>query len=159
MIRYLLLTLSFSLAWPAFSATLQDLSALHGCWRGNAQGGVLQESWTKPMGGMMFGTDMIIDANGKSLGWGNMVLSSSTSGVQFGYGESGAAIEYFDLKKFSGTGGEIAVTFANSSKSGPNEVVLTVTGNRSLRIQLFGNGGPSGLDLTIDRVSDTAECP
>jgi hypothetical protein len=144
----------------AYGTGVQDLSALRGCWQGAVQGGILQESWSAMSAGMMFGTDQLLDSTGaKSLGWGSMTITPGNSGIQFGYSDGGTAQQVFDLAKITGSNGDLSVTFANTSTSDVNAVVLTLTGNQSLRIQLFGQGGSAGYDFLLNRISQTAECP
>lgn len=158
MLHKLITLIALGFVPAAFATSVQDFSGMHGCWRGNGPAGVLQESWSKVSGGMMFGSDQLMDGNGNTLGWGAMTIISKNSRVQFGYSDNGAAQQVFDLAEFNVSKAGFTATFTNDSSTDVTKVIFSLTDGKTMRVQLFG-GKVDGLDLTSTRVSDTADCP
>jgi hypothetical protein len=159
MLRFLIVSVGLILSASASAASYQDLAMLHGCWRGNSPAGTLTERWMSTQSDMIFGSDVLTDVNGRNLGWGTLIISNAASGVQFLYSDNGTAYQTFNLISSNGSGANFSAAFtSNAVNQEINNLILTLTNNQSLRVQLSGPNPAQSLDLLLNRVSASPDC-
>jgi hypothetical protein len=138
-----------------FAATINDLSLLHGCWRGDTEFGVYQESYSKVTGGQIFDYGQVFNKELKNEGWGASVISQKGDGIEYGYSDSGSAYEMFQLVSYnSASEGNFVAEFVKPDGQKVSKVTYTVTGNTTLTILLNGQPPYEGMTFNLKRTSN-----
>ncbi|MCW5940588.1 MAG: hypothetical protein KIS66_00055 [Fimbriimonadaceae bacterium] len=138
-------------AWPGaapkVNPLIEDLKWMAGSWVGRAFGGRMEEHWTAPAGGTMFGLNRVVsDGETTSREWisietvdGGLAMRVRPGGFE------GTRTVAFELSKTEGTRAE----FERPDNDFPARIVYARAGD-ALRIELIPRSDSTRTPITIE---------
>lgn len=129
---------------------VEDLAWLAGCWRGEADGVVMEEQWTAPAGGVMLGLHRDLSPAG-GVFFEYLRIVATEDGVHYVASPSGRGETTFRLAEH----GDHRVVFENPEHDFPKRISYRLEGS-ALHASIDGGAGdPNGWQWSWRRI----ECP
>jgi hypothetical protein len=138
-------------AVPLQADGLEALAWLAGCWERRQPGGLLEEQWMRPAGGMLVGMSRTV-RDGRAVGWEFMRIVEREGAIVYIATPSGQATAEFTLRAPVGAG----AIFENPAHDFPQRIIYERGSADSLWARIEGDRG--GERRTIEFRMARVEC-